>query len=286
MATTAGALATRVFRSAPARRRCESFLCKPILLQKRRAGSSYVGDVGVVRAQESHGIPTRNHKESRRGIQHDEPRNARNRRISRENPTSADRGADRAPDGRAGVVTGVAAASALTPKAAPTPEPTPFDWGCDEEPWHSFFGTDPHTDCPATPPPGSARACAAVSAATAVGGGSGPRAASLWPSGTLRAACDDTAGGRAAAAATRRRDRRSRSTPRRARCSSSAATARTARRRASLRQYRAQIPFPESSPHPHLTWRQEEENHGVSEKLIAAKAPKPWHPRHRRIMTH
>jgi len=88
VATTAGALATRVFRSAPARRRCESFLCKPILLQKRRAGSSYVGDVGVVRAQESHGIPTRNHKESRRGIQHDEPRNARNRRISRENPTS------------------------------------------------------------------------------------------------------------------------------------------------------------------------------------------------------
>ena len=88
VATTAGALATRVFRSAPARRRCESFLCKTNLLQKRRAGSSYVGDVGVVRAQESHGIPTRNHKESRRGIQHDEPRNARNRRISRENPTS------------------------------------------------------------------------------------------------------------------------------------------------------------------------------------------------------
>jgi hypothetical protein len=44
--------------------------------------------VGVVRAQEPHGIPTRNHEESRRGIQHDEPRNARNRRISRENPTS------------------------------------------------------------------------------------------------------------------------------------------------------------------------------------------------------
>ena len=98
-------------------------------------------------------------------------------------------------DGRADVVTGVAAASALTPTAAPTPEPTPFDWGRDEEPWHSVFGTDPHADCPATPPPGSARACAAVSAATAVGGGSGPRAASLWPSATLRAACDDTAGG-------------------------------------------------------------------------------------------
>ena len=69
----------------------------------------------------------------------------------------------------ADVVTGVAVASALTPTAAPTPEPTPFDWGRDEEPCHPVFGTDPHTDCPATPPPGSARACAAVSAATAVG---------------------------------------------------------------------------------------------------------------------
>ena len=37
---------------------------------------------------ESRGIPTRNHTESRRGIQHDKPRNARNRRISRENPIS------------------------------------------------------------------------------------------------------------------------------------------------------------------------------------------------------
>ena len=44
--------------------------------------------VRLRRAQESHGIPTRNHAESRRGIQHDEPRNARNRRTSRENPTS------------------------------------------------------------------------------------------------------------------------------------------------------------------------------------------------------
>ena len=31
-----------------------------------------------------------------------------------------------------------------------------------------------------------------------------------------------------------------------------------------MREYTAQIPFPESVPHPHLTWRQEEENHGVS----------------------
>ena len=31
-----------------------------------------------------------------------------------------------------------------------------------------------------------------------------------------------------------------------------------------LRKYTAQTPFPESVPHPHLTWRQEEENHGVS----------------------
>jgi len=37
-----------------------------------------------------------------------------------------------------------------------------------------------------------------------------------------------------------------------------------------VRENTAQIPFPESSPHPHLTWRQEEENHGVSERLIAA----------------
>ena len=53
-----------------------------------------------------------------------------------------------------------------------------------------------------------------------------------------------------------------------------------------MREYTAQTPILESVPHPHLTWRQEEENHGVSKKLIAAKAPKPWHPRHRRIMTH
>ena len=38
-----------------------------------------------------------------------------------------------------------------------------------------------------------------------------------------------------------------------------------------LREYTAQIPILESGPHPHLTWRQEEESHGVSEKLIAAK---------------
>ena len=37
-----------------------------------------------------------------------------------------------------------------------------------------------------------------------------------------------------------------------------------------LRENTAQIPFPESSPHPHLTWRQEEENHEVSERLLAA----------------
>jgi len=93
------------------------------------------------------------------------------------------------------IVTGVAAASALAPTAAPTPEPTPFDWDRDEKPWHPVSGTDPNADCPATPPPGSARACVTVSAATAVGGGSGARATSLCPSGTLRAACDDTAGG-------------------------------------------------------------------------------------------
>ena len=93
------------------------------------------------------------------------------------------------------VATGVAAASALAPTPEPTPEPTPFDWGRDEEPWHPVFGTDPHADCLAALPPGSAHACAAVSAATAVGGGSGARVASLWPSGTLRVACDDTAGG-------------------------------------------------------------------------------------------
>ena len=49
-----------------------------------------VGDLRLRREgiAESRGIPTRNHAESRRGIQHDKPRNARNRRISRENPTS------------------------------------------------------------------------------------------------------------------------------------------------------------------------------------------------------
>ena len=89
-------------------------------------------------------------------------------------------------------VTGAAAASALAPTAAPTPEPAPFDWGRDEEPWHPVFGTDPHADCPATLPPGSARACAVFSAATAVGGGSGARVASLWPSGTLPPFVTDT----------------------------------------------------------------------------------------------
>ena len=39
-----------------------------------------------------------------------------------------------------------------------------------------------------------------------------------------------------------------------------------------VREYTAQIPFPESSPHLQLTWRQEEENHGVSERLLAAGA--------------
>ena len=53
-----------------------------------------------------------------------------------------------------------------------------------------------------------------------------------------------------------------------------------------LREFTLQIPRTGSVPHPHLTWRQEEENHGVSKKLIAARAPTPWHPRHRRIMTH
>ena len=49
-----------------------------------------VGDLRLRREgiAESRGIPTRNHAESRRGIQHDKPRNARNRRISRENPPS------------------------------------------------------------------------------------------------------------------------------------------------------------------------------------------------------
>ena len=46
----------------------------------------------------------------------------------------------------------------------------------------------------------------------------------------------------------------------------------TSNRSTDLRECTAQVPFPESAPHSHLTWRQEEENHGVSERLITARS--------------